>query len=260
MLRGVAKARRRVWRLARMILVLGCLASACSPAPAPTPAPASLRVAATDLAAPLLADLAQAYAVAQPQTPVLATTTPLSTLAGDLSAGRADLGLTTTYAPGQFATPLGYVVLVLVANPANALSQLSAAQVRDIFAGRVTDWAQVGGAPGLIQVVCREDHSDGAATFDQLALDGTPPTLNALVAPSWAAMRAAVGQNPQAIGYLPAPEIEAGVHPLNMEAPWRALIVATTPLTPTGALRDFLAWAQSAAGQKVVAQRYEKVK
>jgi ABC-type phosphate transport system substrate-binding protein len=241
-------------------LTLAWLASACRPAPAYTPAPISLRVVATDLAGPLLADLAQGYAAARPGVSLLATTAPLSMLGEDLTAGRADLALTTTYASGQFTTPLGYLAFFVVVHPANPLSRLSAAQVRDIFAGRASDWAQVGGAPGAIQVVCREDHSDGADTFGRLALEGTPPTLNALVAPSWAAMRAAVGQNPQAIGYLPAPEIEAGMRALQLDTPLRALIVAAAPRSPAGAARDFLAWAQSAEGQAIVAQRYDPAK
>jgi ABC-type phosphate transport system substrate-binding protein len=218
-----------------------------------------LRVAATDLAGPLLADLAQAYSAARPQTSLLAATTPLSALSGDLAAGRADLALTATYSTDHFATPVGYVTLLVVVNPANPLGQLSAAQLRDIFSGRANDWSEVGSLAGPIQVVCREDHSDGAEAFDRLALEGSLPTLNALVAPDWAAMRTAVSRNPKAIGYLPAPEVGAGVRPIKVEKPLRVLIAAVAPQTPTGASRDFLAWVQSAAGQEVVRQRYETV-
>jgi phosphate transport system substrate-binding protein len=177
----------------------------------------------------------------------------------DLASGRADLALTTTYSADQFASPIGYVTLIVVVNSANPLSQLSAAQLRDLFSGRASDWAQVGGPAGPIQVVCREDRSDGAEAFDRLALEGAAPTLNALVAPSWSAMRTAVSQNPAAVGYLPAPEVEAGVRPIKVEQPLRALIVVIALHAPTGASRDFLAWTQSAAGQAVVGKRYEAV-
>jgi len=247
---------RRAHALAGVILAIGWLASACASQPSPPPMPVALRVAATDLASPLLADLAQAYAAAQPQTSLLAAITPLSSVPGDLAAGRADLALTTTYSTDQFATPIGYVTLVVVVNPANPLGQLSDTQLRDVFSGRANDWAQVGGPAGPIQVVCREDHSDGAEAFDRVALEGALPTLNALVAPGWAAMRAAVSQNPAAIGYLPAPEVDAGVRPIKVEKPLRALIAAVAPQPPTGASRDFLTWAQSAAGQEVVGQKY----
>ena len=254
-----AGAARPARRLAGVVLALGWLVSACRPQPALPPTPVTLRVAATDLAGPLLVDLAQAYAVAQPKASVLASTPPLSALPADLAAGRVDLALAATYSTDQFATPIGYATLMVVVNPANPLSRLSAAKLRDIFTGRASDWAQVGGPAGLIQVVCREDQSDGAAAFDRLALEGAVPTLNALVAPSWAAMRSAVSANPQAIGYLPAPELEAGVRPVNLEQPLRFLIAAVAPQAPQGAARDFVAWAQSAAGQEVVAKEYEAV-
>ena len=219
-----------------------------------------MRVAATDLTAPLLSDLMAAYADANPGVTLSPTVVPLSTLNSDLAAGRADLALVTSPDANLFATPLGYVSLAVVVNPANLLASLSAAQVPTIFAGRVTDWAQVGGSSGEIQVVSREDASDAARAFGVSALSGTLPTPNALVAPSWEAMREAVSQNPNAIGYLPLPELDATVKPVSVDAEWRALIVAVAAREPTGPARDFLAWAQSEEGQKIVGERYQPVK
>jgi phosphate transport system substrate-binding protein len=219
-----------------------------------------VRVAATDLTAPLLSDLMAAYADADPGVTLSPTVVPLSTLNSDLAAGRADLALVTSPDATLFATPLGYVSLAVVVNPANVLASLSAAQVPTIFAGRVTDWAQVGGSSGEIQVVSREDASDAARAFGVSALSGTLPTPNALVAPSWEAMREAVSRNPNAIGYLPLPELDATVKPVSVDAEWRALIVAVAAREPTGPGRDFLAWAQSEEGQKIVAKRYGPIK
>ena len=236
------------------------LLSACA-APTP-PSPFTVRVAATDLTAPLLSDLIAAYADANPEVTLSPTVVPLSTLNSDLAAGRADLALVTNPDANLFATPLGYVSLAVVVNPANVLASLSAAQVPTIFAGRVTDWAQVGGSSGEIQVVSREDASDAARAFGVSALSGTLPTPNALVAPSWEAMREAVSQNPNAIGYLPLPELDATVKPIELRdrASLRALIMAVAMQDPTGPARDFLAWAQSEGGQKVVGERYQPVK
>jgi phosphate transport system substrate-binding protein len=234
------------------------LLSACA---APTPPPSlTLRVAATDLTAPLLSDLIAAYADANPGVALTPTVVSLSTLNSDLAAGRADLGLAANADPPQFATPLGYVAFTIIVHPNNPLARLSAAQVLTIFAGGVTDWAQVGGSSGEIQVMGREDASDAARAFGASALSGVLPTLDALVAPSWAAMREAVSQNPNAIGYLPSPELDATVKPVIVDAGWRALIVAVAAREPTGPARDFLAWAQSEKGQKVVEERYQPVK
>jgi len=208
----------------------------------------------------LLFDLAAAYHDLNPDIDLVSDVVPLSTLSADLAAGRADVGLAVTRNPNRFATPLGYVSFVVVVNPANPLTGLSVAQVREIFSGRVNDWGQVGGPSGGIQVVSREKGSDAGITFETSALLGASPTSNALVAPTWAAMREIVSQNLNTIGYLPLPELEATVQPIGLDSELRALIVALAPSEPTGLARDFLVWAQSEEGQRVVGKRYERVK
>lgn len=252
-MRRWGNSRLLAWLAGVGLLGWGLWLSACASTPTP---PLPLRLEATDLAAPLLTDLTQAYA----GTNVIISAMPAATLDGDLAAGRADLGLAVTYPSGQFATPLGYVSFVVVVNPANPVSRLTVAQLRDTFAGRATDWGQVGGSPGPIQVVSREDGSDAAAAFSKVALLGEAPTLNALVAPDWDAMRQAISQTPGAVGYLPAPELQAPVKAVGLEVDLRALVVAVAPKTPTGAARDFLAWAQSEPGQAVVARRFGPVR
>jgi phosphate transport system substrate-binding protein len=243
-----------VFRLSSFVLLL---ASCTTPPPPPTPT--TLRIETTDLTTPLLLDLAAAYAEVNPDIDLVSDVVPLSTLSADLAAGRADVGLAVTQNPDQFATPLGYVSFAVVVNPANPLTGLSVAQVREIFSGRVNDWDQVGGPSGGIQVVSREKGSDAEMTFETSALLGASPTSNALVAPTWAAMREAVSQNLNTIGYLPVPELEATVQPIGLDSEVRALIVALAPSEPIGPARDFLVWAQSEAGQEVVGKRYEAV-
>ncbi|CAH2603546.1 OmpA family protein [Rhodovastum atsumiense] len=63
----------------------------------------------------------------------------------------------------------GVLVLVSGQNPLNRLTQ---EQIADIFAGRVTDWAQVGGRPGRIQVYRRDDASGTTDTFCNLVMQG----------------------------------------------------------------------------------------
>jgi len=231
-------------------------------APTPTPTPITLRIAATDLAAPLLFDLAAAYVEAHPRVELAPAVVPLSALEADLAAGRADLGLLVSRDPAWFATPIGYVTFAVVVNPSNPLTSLSAAQVRAIYAGQISDWGQLGGEGGVVQPVGREEGADAERAFLSAMLPGARFTIsnNTLVAPTWEAMREAVSQDPNAIGYLPAPELDATVKPLRLDAEWRALIVAVAVNEPAGPARDFLAWAQSEAGQAVVGERYERVK
>lgn len=244
-----------------LILVALCaLLTACA-APTPTP-PATLYVEATDLTAPLLSDLAAAYAEVNPKVTLIPSEVPLSSLSADLAAGRADLGLAVNRDPDQFAAPLGYVSLIVIVYPSNPVVSLSAAQVGAIYTGQINDWGQVGAGSGEIQVVGREDRSDAESIFEARALSDARAAVtgNALVAPTWDAMREAVSQNPNAIGFLPLPELDTSVKRVSVDADWRVLIVAVGMKEPTGAARDFLAWVQSEAGQRIVARRYEPVK
>lgn len=231
--------------LAGAVLLAGCAAPKATTTPTP-----DFTVAATDLTAPLLADLVAAYknVGAVPRVIVVAQTA----LPAELAARNVDLGLTANPAPGQFATPLGYVAFAVVVHPNNPVTTLSLAQVRAIIAGEIGSWAQVGGPSAPITVIVREDGSDGAR-----ALAFEPITRSALIAPTWAAARELLAQSQGALTLLPAPELSDSVKVIEVDAPPRALIVAVAPREPTGPARDFLAWAQSEGGQAVVARRYE---
>ncbi len=229
---------------------------ACTATPTPAPVPNILYAAATDLTAPMLADLSAAYAHVQP-----GLTLSTTTAAALPSLNEGQIGLAANPDAGVFATPLGYVTFVVVVHPASPLAALSLEQVRAIFTGQVTDWSQVGiGAGGAIQVFTRTPESDGGTAFGAEALHGAAVTSNAIVAPTWAAMREAVNTDPLAMGYLPALELDSMVKALQLDREPRALIVALASAEPTGPARDFLAWAQSEEGQEVVARRYERVK
>jgi hypothetical protein len=90
-------------------------------------------------------------------------------------------------------------------------------------------------------------------------------TANARLAPTWAAMRTLVAENPNALGYLIGPEVDESVKPLALAgdgpAPpdLRQLVVAAAAGEPGGAARAFVAWAQSRAGQAVVAERHDRL-
>jgi hypothetical protein len=72
-----------------------------------------------------------------------------------------------------------------------------------------------------------------------------------------------VAENPNAVGYLIAPKLDSALKPLTLAGAdgtplkLRVLIAAEAAQSPSGAARDFLAWAQSPAGQAAVARRHE---
>jgi phosphate transport system substrate-binding protein len=232
------------------------LAACVAPTSTPAPTPISVRVAATDLAAPLLRDLVSAYAAEQPDVLIEPEIVAASALPGALETGASTLGLTAQSASGPFATPLGYATFVAAAHPAVPVNALTVAELRQMRAGRITNWSQVGGSAGAVQVVVREAGADGTLSV----LEGEPVTPNALIAPTWEAMRTLIAETPGAVGLLPTTELDDTVRLVSLDASLRVLIVAVAPVEPEGAAREFLAWAQSEAGQAVVARRHQPVR
>ena len=197
-----------------------------------------------------------------PDVVVAPSLAPEAALDDQLAHGQADLALTTTPNPKLFATPIGYVPFQIVVHPANPLKQLSLAQVQGLFSGRISVWGQVGGpAAAAVQVVTRGPGTDADRALSATAMGPLTATASALVAPTWGAMRQLVGGNPNAIGYLIGPQLDATVKPVALQdangAPvsLRVLAVAEAAGDPAGAARAFLAWAQSPAGQAAVAKR-----
>lgn len=62
----------------------------------------------------------------------------------------------------------------LAVNPLNAIGALTTEQVRKIYAGEFTDWAQVGGQPGEIRPLIRESSSSTRASFEAYFFGGKP--------------------------------------------------------------------------------------
>lgn len=60
--------------------------------------------------------------------------------------------------------------LLVVVAPSNPVGELPLEQVAKIFAGQITDWAQLGRAPGPIKVYARDNKSGTFDTFDTLVL------------------------------------------------------------------------------------------
>jgi phosphate transport system substrate-binding protein len=62
----------------------------------------------------------------------------------------------------------------LAVNPLNVIGALTKEQVRRIYAGEITDWSQVGGQPGEIRPLVRENGSSTRASFEAYFFDGKP--------------------------------------------------------------------------------------
>ena len=116
--------------------------------------------------------------------------------------------------------------LAVIVHPRNPLTALTVEQVRNVFAGRVRDWSQLGGAPGQIALHARDDRSGTFDTFKSLVLGDAALSGAAARYESTEQLSAAVAADPRAIGFVGL----AGVGGA------RALALSergTTPMAPT---------------------------
>ncbi len=91
--------------------------------------------------------------------------------------------------------------VAVVINPGNPVSGLSAQQVQDIFSGKITNWKEVGGKDAPIHLFTRDEASGTREIFWEKLLKKGPIAANANVVASNGAMKAAIAQDQDAIGY-----------------------------------------------------------
>jgi phosphate transport system substrate-binding protein len=254
------------------------LVAACGE-PAATAQPVFLQASGSASMAPLVAELAAAFAEQAPgiRVEVLGPGTSFGLRA--LQAGETDVALASWLVdgappPGQWqATAIARDALAVVVHPDNPLQGVGLLQLQDLFSGRTYDWAALGLPAGEVLPVSREDGSGTRAAFEALVMEERQVTPRALLAPSPEAVRAAVAGHLGAVGYLamgdvtpevkvlkvegelPAPEGAAdGTYPLTREL-W---LVTATP--PPAAVEQLLAFVLSPGGQEIVGRRYGRVR
>lgn len=166
-----------------------------------------------------------------------------------------------------WSAPVAWDGVAIFVSPANPLADLTLEQLQDIYLGRMSAWQALDAAlpAGELQPVVREDGSDVRVAFDNLVLGGLTPTRQALIAPSTNAMLQAVAADPAAIGYAPLSQIDASVRVVAVSGvrpepqlfagglyPLSVPVLALSGAEPSGAVRQFVLWLQSDAGQALV--------
>jgi phosphate transport system substrate-binding protein len=165
--------------------------------------------------------------------------------------------------------------IAIVTNPGTELPSLSIAQVRDIFAGEITNFSEVGGPDAPITVVSREEGSGTRAAFEELVMEHEEEkviTENALLQQSNGQVRTTVATTPNTIGYLSfgflddstAPVSIDGVEPTvdnvkNDSYPIARPLNMLTKGAPGELAQAFLDFILSDAGQEIVAEDYISV-
>jgi phosphate transport system substrate-binding protein len=162
----------------------------------------------------------------------------------------------------------GVAVIVHPSNPINAIMR---SQLVQVFAGEIAVWplGPITGKP--IVVISREEGSGTRDAFETMAMNGARVTRTALVMPSEAAVVDYVARNPTAIGYTSMGALTQDVRaltiddiPLSRETvesqkyPFIRTLAFVVPQSSNLEMEEFIAFALSAEGQRIIARRYGK--
>lgn len=154
----------------------------------------------------------------------------------------------------------------IVVNPANPVRNLTQEQVKGIFAGTITNWQEVGGKDGRINLYTRDESSGTREVFWEKALQKGDIAASANFVVSNGAMKAAISQDPFGIGYVSVGHIDesvaavafAGVAPTLVNVKDGSYTVSrglysNTKGEPAGLVKKFIDYLFSDEGQQIVA-------
>lgn len=98
----------------------------------------------------------------------------------------------------------------VVVNPKAGVKNLTTAQIRDIFSGKVANFKQAGGADQQITIINRPRSSGTRAVFVKNLMGGNQPTESGLTQDSSGTVAAMVAQTPGAISYVAMGYVKPG--------------------------------------------------
>lgn len=105
----------------------------------------------------------------------------------------------------------------MVVNPLNTVKSLTKGQIVDIFAGKITNWKDLGGKAGQINLYTRDESSGTRDVFWKKAIDKGEIALSANFVISNGAMKTAVANDPNAIGYMSAGFVDKGLSAVEID-------------------------------------------
>jgi phosphate transport system substrate-binding protein len=175
--------------------------------------------------------------------------------------------------------PIAHDAIALIVNVRNRLPGITLKQARDVFAGRVRNWRQLGGEDMPITVITREEGSGTRASFEEQVMtageaeeaggkpEPEPFAADALVQDSNGAVREIVAEDPQALGYISFGLVDERVRALALDGvdainetvrsgqyPVVRRFLFLTNGEPTGPTKNFIDYVLSPDGQKALVE------
>ena len=104
-----------------------------------------------------------------------------------------------------------------VVHPSNPVKALTGQQLKDIYAGKIVNWKELGGEDRPINIYTRDKSSGTRAVFWKKALKKGDISGKANFVASNGAMKSAVTNDPYAIGYVSVGYMDASVAPVALD-------------------------------------------
>ncbi|MFP4476746.1 MAG: phosphate ABC transporter substrate-binding protein [Desulfatibacillaceae bacterium] len=105
---------------------------------------------------------------------------------------------------GHYPVPFGvaFDCIIPVVHPSNTVKNLTLAQLKDIYMGKIRNWKEIGGPDRDIVVISRDTSSGTYEVWEKIVLEKERVTPRALLQASNGAVHQAVAGNKNAIGYI----------------------------------------------------------
>ncbi len=155
-----------------------------------------------------------------------------------------------------------------VVHPDNPVRSLSKDQMKDIYSGKITNWQELGGTKGVINLYTRDDSSGTREVFWKKGLDKGDISSSANFVASNGAMKAAISQDPNGIGYVSVGHIDETIFPVTFDGVHPDLetvktgkytiargLYSNTKGNPAGLAKKFIDYLLSDEGQQIVADK-----
>lgn len=154
--------------------------------------------------------------------------------------------------------------LSIYVNPENPVKNLNIGQLKDIFTGKISNWAKLGGKDTLVIPVIRNNNSGTFLYFKEHVLEGDEYSENSVIKSTTKEIVKFVSENINAVGYggmgYTGNVIHANINGIspteenvrNDTYPITRYLHFLTTKSPGGSIKKFIDWVLSPAGQSVI--------
>lgn len=118
---------------------------------------------------------------------------------------------------GLRSFPFAIDGVAVAVHPSNPVSALTSEQVKNIFAGKITNWKELGGKDTPITLYTREDGSGTREVFVDILLEKGEILPKAVVVNSNGAMKTAVAKDPNGIGYVGIGNVDSSIKAVSID-------------------------------------------